>query len=274
VNKMITDTKNVETASSANIELANSIHSITVPKTQSPDKIITINTNNPDLSNKQIQITIEEDANATILISHQAATTNYSPKQISISVKKNATAKIYETILFGSAESKTEILLQEDSASANHVNIFLGSTQEKIVVETKMLHTANETKGNMLCRAVLMGGAKANFQAEISIPSNLKNIDSHQNMKCLTIGDKAKCDALPILDVSSDSVSCSHGAAIGRIEDEPLTYLQSRGISESKARAMLLKGFLMQELKNLPEETRNKISNQIDLKLCAGDSNE
>ena len=252
---MESTTKNIGTVySKAQRVSENDILRITVPKNQQWLEPIILSTDN----NRNI-ITLEDHASATIIILHES---NKNNLQTSIILQENAQATIVEAVLVdGNTDSLQQTTL--NGASAKSVLIFLGSGSDNIKVNTSMFHEADNTNGQMLCRGVLLDNATANFLGQIVVPEGTKEIESHQNMECLTQGDKSKCEALPILDVQSDSVVCSHGAAIGRVEEESKYYLESRGIQKEQAEKIILHGLLMQELK-LIHLTAPKIYDKIN----------
>ncbi len=218
-----------------------------------------------------INISIEKNAEATILLLHDSKKRSNSMIKTNVDIQENSTLMIIDCILAGEHTTiQQNIKLKEKSATAKSVVIFLGKEGEQIDIETNMWHEADKTKGDMVCNGALLGNAKVEFFGKIQIPKGVKQIESHQRMKCFTQGDKTKCDALPILDVNSNSVICSHGAAIGRVEEENVYYLESRGIEKEDAQRMILHGFLLQELKKIkqiPKETYQEINNTIKEKL-------
>jgi Fe-S cluster assembly protein SufD len=71
-----------------------------------------------------------------------------------------------------------------------------------------------------------------------------QKIDSSQSNMNLLLSDKARIDTRPQLEIHADDVKCSHGSTIGKLDEEALFYLRSRGLSEPDARALLTEGFV------------------------------
>ena len=78
--------------------------------------------------------------------------------------------------------------------------------------------------------------------------------DAHQVHKTLLLSDKARADTKPQLEIDADDVQCSHGAAIGQLDEDSLFYLRSRGISRSNAEKMLASGFVEKTLDSISDE--------------------
>ena len=74
-------------------------------------------------------------------------------------------------------------------------------------------------------------------------------------------------DTIPIIDINNDSVDIGHEAKIGRISDEAIFYLMSRGISEDEAKAMIVRGFVEPISKELPLEYAVELNKLIELEL-------
>ncbi|HSN67410.1 MAG TPA: SufD family Fe-S cluster assembly protein, partial [Fusibacter sp.] len=81
------------------------------------------------------------------------------------------------------------------------------------------------------------------------------------------LDNQSKSDTLPIIEVGNDQVDIGHEAKIGRISDDTIFYLMSRGISEAEAKAMIVRGFVEPITKELPLEYAVELNNLITLEL-------
>ena len=116
----------------------------------------------------------------------------------------------------------------------------------------------------MLAKGILSDKSRAMHRGTIRVEKNSLNCQGDQRSDLLLLGDEARCNAIPILEVENDDVSCSHGTTIGQIDEEQLFYLLSRGLDEGRAKQMLVMAFLDPILQRLPhEETREEILNRI-----------
>ena len=88
-------------------------------------------------------------------------------------------------------------------------------------------------------------------------------------MECesLMLDNLSSSDTIPIIDINNDSVDIGHEAKIGRISDEAIFYLMSRGISEDEAKAMIVRGFVEPISKELPLEYAVELNKLIELEL-------
>jgi Fe-S cluster assembly protein SufB len=83
----------------------------------------------------------------------------------------------------------------------------------------------------------------------------------------LLLDEKSRSDTLPVMDIETDDVEIGHEAKIGRISDEAIFYLTSRGIAEEEAQAMIVRGFVEPVAKALPLEYAVEMNNLINLEL-------
>jgi Fe-S cluster assembly protein SufB len=81
------------------------------------------------------------------------------------------------------------------------------------------------------------------------------------------LDDLSRSDTLPVIDILNDEVDIGHEAKIGRISDEAIFYLMSRGISEQEAKAMIVRGFAEPIAKELPLEYAVEMNNLINIEL-------
>mgnify|MGYP001131897275 CR=1 FL=1 len=81
------------------------------------------------------------------------------------------------------------------------------------------------------------------------------------------LDNKSTSDTIPVLDLNNDEVDIGHEAKIGRISDDAIFYLMSRGISEIEARAMIVRGFVEPISRELPLEYAVEMNNLIKLEL-------
>lgn len=91
--------------------------------------------------------------------------------------------------------------------------------------------------------AIVPDGGRASFTGQVIVASGTKGTDADQQNRNLLLGRTARADTRPWLQIDADDVSCTHGATVGRLDDDSLFYLRSRGIPERDARAMLIRAF-------------------------------
>jgi Fe-S cluster assembly protein SufD len=94
-------------------------------------------------------------------------------------------------------------------------------------------------------KGILAGASRAVFNGKIVVGKEAQKTDARQSNKNLLLSDGARINTKPQLEILADDVKCSHGAAIGHLDDDALFYLRSRGIGESLARTLMF-GFVQE----------------------------
>jgi Fe-S cluster assembly protein SufD len=111
-------------------------------------------------------------------------------------------------------------------------------------IDLVMMHLVPDTFGRVEIRGVAEHGAKVKVKGKVCIAKNAQNTDSFLSMKILLLDNKSMATAEPELEIEANKVKASHAATVGKIDEEQLLYLASRGIGEVEAKDMIIKGFL------------------------------
>ncbi len=146
----------------------------------------------------------------------------------------------------------TTNLIGKNSQITHDVCFYTKSQAQQFDVLTQAIHAAKSTVSLLRSRGVVESG-KAITQGKVVINKKGSKAQSIQRADLLLIDEKAQGEAIPILEVHNDNVTCQHGSTISKINTEQLFYLQSRGISKEDANKLITKGFLGELLANVPE---------------------
>ena len=130
----------------------------------------------------------------------------------------------------------------------------------EVYVENVFEHLAPETFGRIISRRVQAGSSAGEFRGLLKVAREAQQTDTYLSDKALLIGDKARAISVPKLEIATDEVKASHGTAVGKLGQEELFYLQSRGLSRPKAEKLLTAAWLEPALAGLPARVRNLIS--------------
>jgi len=110
-----------------------------------------------------------------------------------------------------------------------------------------------------LTRQLVKGAAAAHaqgvFQGKFKVEQAAQQTDAKMTHRALMLDDRAEIDAKPELEIYADDVQCAHGNALGAIDETALFYMRQRGLSEVKARALLIESFLAEPLGLISDET-------------------
>jgi Fe-S cluster assembly protein SufD len=110
-------------------------------------------------------------------------------------------------------------------------------------------------------KGILAGKAKAVFNGRIIVRIDAQKTDAKQTNRALLLSDDCTINSNPQLEIFADDVKCTHGAAVGQLDEEAMFYLQARGLNRTEARDMLLHAFAGEVLDGLKiPELREQIS--------------
>jgi Fe-S cluster assembly protein SufD len=149
-------------------------------------------------------------------------------------------------LLLGGRTVRRETEVHSAGAGARcglHGAFLLTDRQEANIVTT-VEHMAERGETREIFKGVAAGRAHGAFQGRITVRAGAQKVDAHMLSRNLLLGARAAIDTKPELEIFADDVKCSHGAAVGDLDEAALFYLLARGIPRDEARRMLIGGFL------------------------------
>jgi Fe-S cluster assembly protein SufD len=156
----------------------------------------------------------------------------------------------------GSKVSKSFItvdLLGPGSETLMNGAYFSGSGQ-LINLDTQQNHLAPQAHSDLLYKGAAIGDGKAVWEGMIFVDYVAQQTDSYQSNRNLILDENAEVKTIPGLEINANDVSCSHGATVGRLNDDELFYSQSRGIPLREAEKIILEGFFEDVLRKSGDE--------------------
>jgi Fe-S cluster assembly protein SufD len=172
------------------------------------------------------------------------------------------------TLHGGLVRNSTYHYLDGEGAECNSFGLVLADKFQHVDNFVSVDHAAPRCTSNQLFKAVLDDMATGAFNGRIMVRKNAQKTLAYQKSNNILLSDDAKMDAKPQLEIYADDVKCSHGAAIGQIDENALFYLQSRGISRKEARLMLMFGFAHEVIQNIKiEPLKERMDNLVMQRL-------
>ncbi len=159
-----------------------------------------------------------------------------------VRVEENARYEAFFLMRGQKADIRVE--LQGKNASCDLKIVYLSAAETDNVIMTDIRHTHPETFSSEIIKGVLVETGQTQFDGVIRIPFDSQKCEGSQNHQAILLSDKATVKCTPELEIYADDVKCSHGSAIGALNEEQLFYLRTRGIPQAEAQKMLIKGFL------------------------------
>jgi Fe-S cluster assembly protein SufD len=129
-------------------------------------------------------------------------------------------------------------------------------------------HEAPQSYSNLLYKGAIQDHARTVFFGNLVVPPGAPGTDAYQTNRNLVLNDGARADTIPFLEIETAEVKCSHAGAVGRVDDEHLFYLRSRGVPEAAAKRLIVMGFLQEVLAQVTlEELRAELEAAVREKL-------
>lgn len=172
----------------------------------------------------------------------------------------------------GSFGSKVSMLypmsiLRGERARAEFTGITFASGGQYLDTGAKMVHAAPYTTSIVNSKSISKNGGTALYRGLLKVAPNAHSSKATVNCESLMLDNISRSDTIPTIDIQTDDVDIGHEAKIGRISDESIFYLMSRGIDEDEAKAMIVRGFVEPISKELPLEYAVELNNLIQLEL-------
>ncbi len=212
-----------------------------------------------------VQLYLQPQAKVTYCTLHQENVGTHSFTTKRAEVLKDASVKWFDLAIGkGFTQVQLRSHLRESGAAAEQYQAIVGAESQQCDINSDAFHEKSNTASVMLAKGILSDKSRAMHRGTVRVEKNAINCQGHQRSDMLLLGDEARCNAIPVLEVGNDDVSCSHGTTMGQIDEEQLYYLVSRGLDENIARKMLVIAFLepiLQKISN--EKTREEILNSI-----------
>lgn len=160
----------------------------------------------------------------------------------------------------------TSVLVGE-GASTDYLGIAYAGNGQYQDTGCKVYHLAPNTSSNILSKGISHDGGKSVYRGLVEIKSGAKNTKSSVACDGLMLDNKSLSGTIPTMNVNENDVEVAHEAAIGKVGEDDLFYLMSRGISEADAIKMIVSGFIEPIVKELPLEYAVELNNLIQLEI-------
>lgn len=172
----------------------------------------------------------------------------------------------------GSFGSKVSMLypmsiLKGERARCEFTGITFAGNGQYLDTGAKVIHAAPHTYSNINSKSISKDGGVAIYRGAVKVAANAHHSKSTVSCESLMLDNISRSDTIPVIDILNDEVDLGHEAKIGRISDEAIFYLMSRGLSEEEAKAMIVRGFVEPISKELPLEYAVEMNNLINIEL-------
>ncbi|WP_121822270.1 Fe-S cluster assembly protein SufB [Halostella salina] len=172
----------------------------------------------------------------------------------------------------GSMGSKATMLypstiLKGRGATDNHITIAFAGEGQDIDTGAKVYHNAPNTKSTIESKSIAKDGGRTNYRGLVQIADGAEGSSTAVECDALMFDNESTSDTMPYMEIQESKVDVAHEATVGKIGDEDVFYLQSRGLDDDDAKQMIVSGFIEPITEELPIEYAVELNRLIELEM-------
>ena len=220
-------------------------------------------------TNQVMEIVVEKDAMVEYYkIQNDAPHTNQVSSTHIRQIGKSYVHTVVISLNGGIVRNNLNVVLEAEHCEAHLYGLYFPTGQTHIDNHTLVDNVKPNCLSNQLYKGILNDNASAVFNGKIFVQPNAQKTNAYQSNKNVLLSNSASVNTKPQLEIFADDVKCSHGCTVGRLNEEGLFYLQSRGIPEKKAKSLLVHAFAIDILEHIkPEPIRIYVDHLISERL-------
>jgi Fe-S cluster assembly protein SufD len=220
-------------------------------------------------TNQVMEIIVEKDARMEYYkIQNDASHTNQVSTTHIRQIGKSYTHTVTISLNGGLIRNNLNLILDAERCEGHLYGLYLEKGQSHIDNHTVVDNVKPNCFSNELYKGIIDDKATGVFNGKIFVQPQAQKTNAYQSNKNILLSDDASVNTKPQLEIFADDVKCSHGCTVGRLNEEGLFYLQSRGISEKIAKSLLLHAFAVDVLEHIrPEPIRDYVDKLISERL-------
>jgi Fe-S cluster assembly protein SufD len=205
---------------------------------------------------------------------HYVSFQNFSPDVFDFTFKRAHVARDAEIDwvigMFGASFARYDIqcVMDGEGGTSFMYGAGVGDGRQQIGQFTRQHHRTGNTTSDLLFKNVLRDRSASNYDGIIKVEKNADGTNAYQSNRNLVLDKTVQCDTRPVLEIESNKLRCTHGATVGRLDENQLYYLRTRGLDDATARNVLIEAFLDPVLSRIQiESLRNEFAELIHRKV-------
>jgi Fe-S cluster assembly protein SufD len=203
-------------------------------------------------NNAVIEVVVGEGANVALYTDQRESERAFHLANIQAHVSAKG---VFESHVFSTGariqRHDIGIALKGEGADCTMNGVYLADGERLIDTHTSLDHAMPHCTSHEVYKGILAGKARAVFNGRIIVRLDAQKTDAKQTNRALLLSDEATINSNPQLEIFADDVKCTHGAAVGQLDEEAMFYLQARGLTRLEARDMLLHAFAGEVIEGL-----------------------
>jgi Fe-S cluster assembly protein SufD len=168
-------------------------------------------------------------------------------------LEKDSTLVLH-SIEMGSQLSKgrVETIMRGPGTNARLIGLYFGDGRQHLDRYTLQDHQAPNATSDLLFKGVLTDQARSVYSGLIRVHPHAQKTDAYQQNRNLLLSRTARADSIPNLEIGANDVRCTHGATVGKVDEEELFYIMCRGLTREEATRLIVEGFVDPQIEELP----------------------
>jgi Fe-S cluster assembly protein SufD len=221
------------------------------------------------LTNEVIEIVVEKDAMLELYkIQNDQAQANLVSTTHIRQVGKSYVHTVVISLNGNMVRNNLNTVLDAERCEAHLYGLYFQDNNSHIDNHTIVDNVQPNCFSNELYKGMMAGKSTGVFNGKIYVRPHAQKTNAYQSNKNILLSDSASVYTKPQLEIFADDVKCSHGCTVGKLNEEGLFYLRSRGISEQVARSLLLHAYAVDILEQIkPVAIRNYVDQLISERL-------
>jgi Fe-S cluster assembly protein SufB len=159
------------------------------------------------------------------------------------------------------------VYMMEPGARGEILSIAFSGKNQHQDAGAKLVHCAPNTTGQIISKSISKDGGRSSYRGLVRVEKDAKNSKCNVVCDALILDPESRSDTYPYIEIAEQDVSIGHEASVSRIGEEQMFYLQSRGLTEAEASAMIVNGFIEPLVKELPMEYAVELNRLIQLQM-------
>lgn len=199
---------------------------------------------NPYFTNTLTELHVDKNANIDLIKIQNEKKDSFHIDKTDVYQDRDSIFNHY-SFTFGGALSRTDVnsLLNDENIECHYYGLYVGTEKQHMDHHTFVDHAKPNCMSNEVYKGILDDNSRGVFNGQIMVRPNAQKTNAYQSNKTVLLSENATIDTKPQLEIFADDVKCSHGATIGKLDQEAYFYIRSRGVQEKMAQSMLIHAF-------------------------------
>lgn len=218
---------------------------------------------------QNVGITLEEGAVVEYIVMQNEHNKAEHTVNFDIRLSEGAVLNMVFLSLHGGViRNRVKVALEGEHAQCNLNGLYLTDSEQLMDYSVEMLHLVPSCNSSQLFKGVLDDKGKAHFDGIIKVVQDAQKTEAYQANHNLLLSDDAKAFTKPQLEIYADDVKCSHGATVGRLNEDELFYMRTRGIPAKEAKLLQQMAFTYEVLDRISnQELRERMQSLVEKRL-------